>query len=79
MAGGTEVYRVTGCAAMLRKSLFTLYSNVNVFSAGENTNWGHFPNWNLRVLVFKEREKSKYPKKNFLDQGQELTTNSTPI
>lgn len=33
VVGGTEVYRVTGCTAMLRKSLFPLYLSVNEFSA----------------------------------------------
>ena len=36
-------------------------------------------NWNLEVLVFKEREKPEYPEKNLSEQGREPTTNSTHI
>jgi len=36
-------------------------------------------NWNLKVLVFKERGKPEYPEKNLLEQGREPTTNSTHI
>ena len=36
-------------------------------------------NWNLKVLVFKERGKPKYPEKNLSEQGREPTTNSTHI
>ena len=36
-------------------------------------------NWNLKVLVFKEREKPEYPEKNLSEQGREPTTNSTHI
>ena len=36
-------------------------------------------NWNLEVLVFKEREKTEYPEKNLSEQGREPTTNSTHI
>ena len=34
-------------------------------------------NWNLEVLVFKERGKPEYPEKNLSEQGREPTTNST--
>ena len=34
-------------------------------------------NWNLKVLVFKERGKPEYPEKNLSEQGKEPTTNST--
>ena len=34
-------------------------------------------NWNLEILVFEERGKSEYPKKNLSGQGREPTTNST--
>ena len=36
-------------------------------------------NWNLKVLVFKERGKLEYPEKNLSEQGREPTTNSTHI
>ena len=36
-------------------------------------------NWNLEVLVFKERGKPEYPEKNLSEQGREPTTNSTHI
>ena len=36
-------------------------------------------NWNLEVLVFKEREKPEYLEKNFAEQVREPTTNSTHI
>ena len=36
-------------------------------------------NWNLKVLVFKERGKPEYPEKNLSEQGREPTTNSTHI
>ena len=36
-------------------------------------------NWNLDVLVFKERGKPEYLEKNFSEQGREQTTNSTLI
>ena len=36
-------------------------------------------NWNLEVLVFEERGKPEYPKKNLSEQGREPTTNSTHI
>ena len=36
-------------------------------------------NWNLEVLVFKERGKPEYPEKNLSEQRREPTTNSTPI
>ena len=36
-------------------------------------------NWNLKVLVFKERGKLEYPVKNPSEQGREPTTNSTHI
>ena len=36
-------------------------------------------NWNLKVLVFKERGKPEYPEKNLSEQGREPTTNSTQI
>ena len=36
-------------------------------------------NWNLEVLVFKERGKPEFPEKNLLEQGREPTTNSTHI
>ena len=36
-------------------------------------------NWNLKVLVFKERGKQEYPEKNLSEQGREPTTNSTHI
>ena len=32
-------------------------------------------NWNLKVLVWKERGKPKYSEKNLLQQGREPTTN----
>ena len=37
-------------------------------------------NWNLEVLVFKERGKPEYPEKNLSEQGGEPTTHmaSTP-
>ena len=34
-------------------------------------------NWNLEVLVFKERGKPEYPEKNLSGRGREPTTNST--
>ena len=34
-------------------------------------------NWNLEVLVFEERGKPEYPKKNLSEQRREPTTNST--
>ena len=40
------------------------------------TNWKHFPaNWNLDMLVLKERGKPQYPKENILKQRGERTTN----
>ena len=36
-------------------------------------------NWNLKVLVFKERGKPEYPEKNLSEKGREPTTNSTYI
>ena len=36
-------------------------------------------NWNLKVLVFKERGKPEYPEKNLSEQGGEPATNSTHI
>ena len=36
-------------------------------------------NWNLEMLVFEERGKPEYPKKNLSEQGREPTTNSTHI
>ena len=36
-------------------------------------------NWNLKVLVFKERGKPEYLEKNLSEQGREPTTNSTHI
>ena len=36
-------------------------------------------NWNLEVLVFKERGKPEYLEKNLSEQGREPTTNSTHI
>ena len=36
-------------------------------------------NWNLKVLVFKERGKPEYPEKNLSEQGRKPTTNSTNI
>ena len=36
-------------------------------------------NWNLKVLVFKERGIPEYREKNLSGQGRELTTNSTHI
>ena len=36
-------------------------------------------NWNLEMLVFKEREKPENPEKNLSDQSREPTTNSTYI
>ena len=37
-------------------------------------------NWNLAMLVFEERGKPEYPKKNLLsEQRREPTTNSTHI
>ena len=35
--------------------------------------------WNLEVLIFKEREKQKYPEKNLSELGREPTTNSMHI
>ena len=32
-------------------------------------------NWNLEILVFKERGKPEYPEKNLSEQGREQTTN----
>ena len=34
-------------------------------------------NWNLEMLVFKERGKLEYPEKNLSEQSREPTTNST--
>ena len=48
----------------------TTRSNVSVRSRS---------NWNLEVLVFKERGKPEYPEKNLSEQGREPTTNSTHI
>ena len=36
-------------------------------------------NWNLEVLVFKERGKPEYPEKNLSEQRREPATNSTHI
>ena len=36
-------------------------------------------NWNLEILLFKERGKPEYPEKNLSKQGREPTTNSTHI
>ena len=36
-------------------------------------------NWNLKMLVFKERGKPEYPEKNLSEQRREPTTNSTHI
>ena len=36
-------------------------------------------NWNLEMLVFKERGKPEYPEKNLSEQSREPTTNSTHI
>ena len=36
-------------------------------------------NWNLEVLVFKERGKPEYPEKNLSEKGREPTTTSTHI
>ena len=36
-------------------------------------------NWNLEVLVFKERGKPEYPEKNLSEQRREPTTNLTHI
>ena len=36
-------------------------------------------NWNLEVLVFKERGKPEYPEKNLSEQRREPTTNSTHV
>ena len=33
-------------------------------------------NWNLEMLVFKERGKPEYPEKNLSEQGREPTTNN---
>ena len=33
-------------------------------------------NWNLEILVFKERGKPEYPEKNLSEQGREPTTNN---
>ena len=45
----------------------------------QSTNWGHFPDWNLEVLVFEERGKPEYPEKNLSEQERERITNSTHI
>ena len=45
----------------------------------QSTNWGHFPDWNLEVLVFEERGKPEYPEKTLSEQGRERITNSTHI
>ena len=34
-------------------------------------------NWNLKMLVFEEREKPGYPEKNLSEEGREPTRNST--
>ena len=36
-------------------------------------------NWNLEMLVFEERGKPEYPRKNLSEQEREPTTNSTHI
>ena len=36
-------------------------------------------NWNLEVLVFKERGTPEYPEKNFSEQGREPTKNVSHI
>ena len=36
-------------------------------------------NWNLEILVFKEREKPENPEKSLSEQEREPTTNSTHI
>ena len=36
-------------------------------------------NWNLEVLVFKEKRKPEYREKNLLEQRGELVTKSTKI
>ena len=36
-------------------------------------------NWNLEMLVFEKGGKPEYPKKNYLEERREPTTNSTHI
>ena len=35
-------------------------------------------NWNLKVLVFKEREKPEYPEKNLSEQGSQNQQQTQP-
>ena len=37
----------------------------------QSTNWRHFPDWNLEVLVFEERGKPENTEKNLSEQGRE--------
>ena len=36
-------------------------------------------NWNLKMLVFKEKRKPEYPEKNLSEQSREPATNSSHI
>ena len=54
-----------------------LILSVNVFRAEHLLGTLSSSNWNLEVLVFKERGKSEYPEKNLSEQGREPTTNLT--
>ena len=44
-----------------------------------NLSESSWSNWNLEMLVFRERGKPEYPEKNLSEQGRQPTTNSTPI
>jgi len=49
--------------------------------SGTSTTWSTVPrsNWNLKMLIFEEREKVEYLEKNLSEQGREPTTNSNHI
>ena len=80
------------CAATERFEFWVYLStnqfNCNLFTHGalgsswelvENAYVRVRSNWTLEVLVFKERVKPEYPKKNLSEQGREPTTNLTHI
>ena len=51
------------------------FDNVYSVVLGLSDSWS---NWNLKMLVFKERGKSEYPKKSLWEQSREPATNSEP-
>ena len=60
-------------------NLFYPRSTKEFIRTGWNVSVRSRSNWNLKVLVFKERGKPEYPEKNLSEQGREPTTNSTHI